>query len=77
MGDTESLDRRRRRPRLHKGFLANFFIWGGGGGGRLPVVMMYVFSGYIEIQGTTPNFCPTNFGILVSGMGQFQGVFGT
>ena len=32
---------------------------------------------YIEIQGTTPNFCPKNLGILVSGMGQLQGVFGT
>ena len=32
---------------------------------------------YIEIQGTTPNFCPKNLGILVSGMGQLQGVFET
>ena len=32
---------------------------------------------YIEIQGTTPNFCPKNLGILVSGMGQLQGFFGT
>ena len=32
---------------------------------------------YIEIQGTTPNFCPKNLGILVSEMGQVQGGFGT
>jgi hypothetical protein len=32
---------------------------------------------YIEIQGTTPNFCPTNLAILVSEMGQLQGFFGT
>ena len=31
---------------------------------------------YIEVQETTPNFCPKNLGISVSGMGQLQGVFG-
>ena len=35
-----------------------------------------IVSRYIEVQGTTPNFCPKNLGILVSEMGQLQGVFG-
>ena len=32
---------------------------------------------YIEVQGTTPNFCPQNLGIFLSEMGQLQGLFGT
>ena len=32
---------------------------------------------YIEVQGTTPNFCPQNLGIFISEMGQLQGLFGT
>ena len=39
--------------------------------------LMYDKGGYIEIKGTTPKFCLKNLGILVSKMGQLQGVFET
>ena len=35
-----------------------------------------MFGPNIEIQGTTPNFCPKNLVIFLSEMGQLQGLFG-